>query len=100
MAPLVDEVFGGVRPVGEVEMKAGFEKTTGDYAAAFEDEFGFGAHEKRCQFEEEAGCGDAIGHLPGFPQRGHEVAIAFRVGRCDVDRPFEVFAISSKLIMA
>ena len=44
-----------------------------------------------------AGRGQAVGHLPGLAQRGHELAIGQRVGRGEVDWAIDLFMIDQEL---
>ncbi len=75
-----DEVFCGLRPIGESELEAGGEETARDDLAAFEDEFGFGAHEEGADLDHPGCCGEADAGSPGFAEGSKEIAIGKWMG--------------------
>lgn len=71
-------------------MEAGGGEFCGDDAAAFEDEFGFGAEEKGGEFDHPF-CGwEAKGHMASEADGAHEVGLGERVGGGDIDWAVEV----------
>ena len=89
--PLADEVGCGFGPGGKFEWKTGVEETAGNNVAAFENQFRLRAQEEHCNFEERGGRGQAVGHVPGFAQRGHELAIGQWMGRTEIDGAVDFF---------
>jgi hypothetical protein len=64
--------LGGFGPGGVVEGEAVFEEDAGGDAAAFEDEFGFGAEEEGANREHPAGGGEAEALAPGSAEIAHK----------------------------
>ncbi len=76
LAPAGDQVAGGGRPFGEKKLEAGGEQAAGHDAAAFEDEFGFRAHEEGTDLDEPCGRRQREARAPRFAKGPHEIGIA------------------------
>src|ERR1700761_4010973 len=88
--PASDEIAGGGGPVGEGELEASGAETARDDLTAFEDEFGFGAHEEGADLDHPGCGGQADAGAPGFADGAEEVAIGEWVRRGEVDDAGEV----------
>ena len=95
-APLADEVGGGFRPIGKLKLESGLKQAAGNDAAALEDQLRLAAQKKCADRDERRGRRQAVGHVPGLAQRGHELAVRQRMGRGEIDGAVDLFMVDEE----
>ena len=97
VAPLLDQVFGGLGPIGEIEFEAGVEQAGGDDTAALEHQFGLGAEKEGADLHERSRDGQAVGHVPRLrAARAMNSRLGSGIGRGDIDGTVQVVAVDQE----